>query len=585
MTGKKQISWHDVDWVRANAEVRDLQIRVLEAYRKGDMGEVSHLQASIVQSFAARALAVRRVTSTSGKKTPGVDNILWDSPETRMKAVHSLRIGVNDYKASPVRRVWISKDGRPVERDRSNARPLGIPTMFDRAMQALWKMALDPIAEHLGDPHSYGFRPHRSAHDAISAVFQRFSQRFSPLWILEGDIEKCYDKISHEWMLQNIPMDKRILHKFLKAGFLEGDTKWDTESGVPQGGVISPVISNITLDGLEKTVRDAVAPLNAVAPRADGRYPTKVSLIRYADDFIVSGANREILEEVVKPAIANFLVERGLRLSEKKTTITNLWDGFDFLGFNVRLYEDKTREQGRVLLIKPSKKSISRIRDALTQLATSPRITTEEHLIEKMNPILRGWAAYFKVGVSKKVFSDIAHYTWKLTWRWLRRKYPEESRKALRHRHYMRVKGRNWVFFGKREDRTIQLFDIRGVKIARRTWLDTKRNPYDPADREYFSKWGRQNSYVSGWDKLAERLIRQQRGICPVCDEFLSTDQSVEKHHILPRKYGGNDKANNLLLLHEPCHKQVTHCKNKKLLQQFIQKGILKEATGSPVKQ
>jgi RNA-directed DNA polymerase len=579
MTGKMKTSWHDIDWMRANTEVRELQDRVLEAYKKGEMGEVSHLQMLISQSFAARALAVRRVTSTDGKNTPGVDNTVWDTPSLRMQAVLDLKARMKDYKASPVRRVWISKDGKPVQKDKSNARPLGIPTMFDRAMQALWKMALEPIAEHRGDPHSYGGRSHRSAHDAISAVFQRFSQRYSPLWVLEGDIEKCFDRISHEWILKNIPMDKRILNEFLKAGFFEGGQRWETEAGVPQGGVISPVISNMTLDGLEKVVQEAVAPLKAVAPRADGRYPTKVSTIRYADDFVVSGANRQVLEEVVKPAVTSFLAERGLKLSDRKTTISYLWDGFDFLGFNVRLYKDQTREHGSVLLIKPSKKSITRVRDTLANLATSPRITTEAHLIEEMNPVLRGWAGYFRTAVSKKVFSDISHYTWTLTWRWLRRKYPTEGRKALRHRHYKRIKDRNWVFVGEREGRTIQLFDIRTVKIVRKTWLDTKKNPFDPADREYFAKWGRRNAYISGWDKVAERLIRRQKGICPVCNDFLHADQSVEKHHIVPRKHGGHDRASNLILLHDPCHKQVTHCKNKKLLKQFIAKGVLTQAT------
>jgi RNA-directed DNA polymerase len=491
-----------------------------------------------------------------------------------------LKISTKIYTAQPVRRVWISKDGKRVKPDRSNGRPLGIPTIFDRAYQALWALALEPIAEETGDRFSYGFRPYRGAHDALTKAFLRFSNRKRPLWVLEGDIEKCYDRISHQWILENIPMDKTALSQFLKAGILEEGKKHESEMGVPQGGVISPIIANMTLDGLEKAIELAVSPINDFTRNDLNRYPVKVTCIRYADDFIVSGARRELLEQTVKPAIAKFLEPRGLRMSEKKTVISNLWDGFNFLGFNARLYKTNSREDGATLLIKPSKKSVAKVKDSLRQIVGDPKIQTEAHLIEKMNPVLRGWGNYFRTVVSKKTFSHVAHYTWTLTWIWLQRKYPKTSRRALAKRGYMSNKTRKWIFYGKREEGIFQLFDIQSIPIARRKWLDTSKNIFDPEHKEYFALWRRHCSYSSGWDKTTERLVKTQCGICPVCEGTLMRTQSIEKHHRLAKAHGGTDKNQNLVVLHTECHKQVTHSNNKRLLETFIKKGVIIPATG-----
>lgn len=310
--------WHGIDWLKSAHKVTYLQQCILVAYKEDNQSEVVRLQNDLVRSFAARALAVKRVTTNAGKKTPGLDDILWDTPEIKYENISLLTVKPDEYRAKPVRRVWISKDGRPLQSDKSNWRPLGIPTMFDRAMQALWTLALLPISEEVADQHSYGFRPYRSALDALQMVFLRFSPGHRPLWVLEGDIEKCYDKISHEWILQNIPMEKQILNQWLKAGVYDRGQTIDNEAGVPQGGIISPLIANMTLDGMQELVRNAVAPYTARAKRTDGRYPTKVTFIRYADDFVVSGVNRQLLEEVVKPAIEKFLEIRGLKLSPKK---------------------------------------------------------------------------------------------------------------------------------------------------------------------------------------------------------------------------------------------------------------------------
>lgn len=357
-------TWHGINWHIANAVVYDLQVRILVAYRESNHSEVARLQNQLSRSFAGRALAVRRVTTNAGKGTPGIDGVVWSTPKEKFEAIQALLIDPEAYKAKPARRVWISKDGKPLASDKSNGRPLGIPAMDDRALQALWMFALVPIAEEVGDRHSYGFRPYRGAHDAIKMTFTRFANRYRPTWVLEADIEKFYDKISHTWIMENIPMDKSILKQWLKAGHLERGQVWDTDTGVPQGGIISPIIANMTLDGLETVIRKAVAPYTTNNPKrvSKKRHATKVSMIRYADDFIVSAARKELIVEVIKPAIEEFLEARGIRLSPKKTLITNISTGFDFLGFNIRLYKDDTRPTGEILLTKPSEKSMNKIR-------------------------------------------------------------------------------------------------------------------------------------------------------------------------------------------------------------------------------
>lgn len=571
-------NWHNIDWISVNESVRSFQTRILEAFKKGESSEVTRLQNDLVRSFAARALVVRKVTTNAGKGTPGIDGRLWDTPEVRFQAIGELQIDPKTYKASPVKRVWISKDGRPLQKDKSNGRPLGIPTMFDRGLQAVWLLALIPIAEEGADRHSYGFRPYRSAHDAIQMVFTRFSTRYRPMWVLEGDIEKCYDTISHKWVLQNIPMEKRILNQWLKAGFLDESRVWETEMGVPQGGPISPVIANMTLDGLQGVVQEAVKPITAINPTVDGRYPTKVTTIRYADDFVISAERKEILVDVVKPAIEKFLESRGMRLSPKKTVISNLWDGFNFLGFNARLYQDSKRETGKVLLIKPSKKSVLRIMEKISTVVKLHGQGTEAHLIERLNPILRGWGNYVRTGVSKRIFSKVRHHTWRVIWGWLIKKYPNESKPTLAHRHYKRIQGQSWVFVGERDSKTIQLFDIQSIAIKRKI-LILDKNPYDAMEAEYFVKVGRRNSYLSGWNKTKLQLVRNQKGVCPACEETLDAHQESEVHHRLSKALGGSNKTKNLVVLHTECHKQVTHCrKGSELRKRLILKGVILEA-------
>lgn len=325
--------WKNIDWHKAEREVNRLQIRIVKATQQKDYNAVKRLQYLLTHSFYAKALAVKRVVTNDGRKTPGVDGVLWNTPAKKMKAVLSLTD--KGYRARPLRRVYIEK------KDKKKKRPLGIPTMYDRAMQALYALALEPVAETTADGKSFGFRKGRCAQDACEYLFNALSRKhISPKWVLEGDIKGCFDHISHDWLLANIPMDKNILKQFLKAGFIYQRELFPTEEGTPQGGIISPILANMTLDGIEKKLVERFHT-NALG-KVDSRFKNahKVNFVRYADDFVVTAATPELALEA-KELIREFLAERGLELSDEKTVVTNIDDGFDFLGWNFRKYNEK----------------------------------------------------------------------------------------------------------------------------------------------------------------------------------------------------------------------------------------------------
>jgi RNA-directed DNA polymerase len=324
--------WESIKWRPIRQYVQRLQMRIAKATRELRWGKVKALQWLLTHSFAAKLLAVRRVVHNTGSKTAGVDGIRWRTSGQKLAAAKSLQR--RGYRPQPLRRIYIPKKN-------GKLRPLGIPTFADRAMQALHLFALEPVAETLADKNAYGFRPKRSAADAIEQCFNALATRQCAQWILEGDIKACFDQISHPWLIEHIPMDTPILEKWLAAGFMEDGIVYPTLAGTPQGGIASPVLANMSLDGLE-AVAIAAAPRNQ-----------KINVVKYADDFIITGASKEVLELKVKPAVVAFLKERGLELSEEKTHITHIDDGFDFLGFNVRKYAGK-------LLIKPAKSAVKR---------------------------------------------------------------------------------------------------------------------------------------------------------------------------------------------------------------------------------
>lgn len=450
--------WNQINWKKYELIVFRIQMRIVKAVKLGLKEKVRSLQRLLTNSLAAKLLAIKRVISNSGKRTSGVDNILIGTPKKRWETLQNLNLP--DYKASPLRRIYIPKKN-------GKKRPLGIPTMHDRVEQALELMGLDPVSETLADNHSYGFRKRRSAHDAIGAVYNALRLKGSAKWILEADIKGCFDNIDHSWLLTHIPMNKRKLKQWLKCGYLEKHMYNPTKEGTPQGGIISPTLANMALDGMQEL-------LSKTFKRTD-----KVHFIRYADDFIITGNTKELLQCEVQPLIENFLNTRGLILSEDKTIITHINDGFDFLGFNVRKYKRK-------LLIKPAKSAIKRIKFKVGNFLKENKATKTEYVIKALNPSIRNWSNYYKHVVSKRVFISLDHSLWQMVWKWSRRRHPNKSKGWVKDKYFQRIKGRDWRFKEKKNPEP--LFLLGSIPIRRHIKIKAEVNPYDNIWVDYLNK-------------------------------------------------------------------------------------------------
>lgn len=468
-----RLTWMSINWKKAQHSVRSLQLRIAKATREGKHHKVKALQWLLSHSWAAKLLAVKRVTENKGKRTPGTDGVLWKTPGQKLQAAKSLvRKG---YKALPLRRLYILKKN-------GKKRPLGIPTMKDRAYQALHLFTLEPVSETLADHCSYGFRQKRGCHDAIERCYIHLSRKDSATWILEGDIKGCFDNISHQWLIQNIPMDKKVLQQWLKAGFIEDKQLFPTEEGTPQGGIISPTLANMTLDGLENMLDKALG----IEIRPDGcrkNNKHKIHLVRYADDFIVTASNKEILEHKIKPLIEEFLTLRGLQLSPEKTKITHITEGFNFLGQNIRLYSKNK------LLIRPSKDSIKSAKGKLKEKIVEHQGSQAAVLIRNLNPIITGWANYHKHACSKGTFYKLDRILWRNIWNWARKRHNNLGYRKIASLIFTSIGKRKWQFFGKFNNGKIILMRMFGYfHIKRHKLMCGKANPFDPHWDAYFAK-------------------------------------------------------------------------------------------------
>ncbi|GAB0109807.1 group II intron reverse transcriptase/maturase [Pseudoalteromonas distincta] len=419
--------------------------------------------------------------------------------------------------------------------------------MLDRAMQALYLLALEPVSETTADRNSYGFRPMRSTADAIEQCFVNLSRKHSAKWVLEGDIKGCFDNISHDWLLANIPLDKRVLGKWLKAGYMESGKLNPTEAGTPQGGIISPVLANMALDGLETVLESHFGKKNTKAS-----YKTKVNYVRYADDFIITGISQELLEDEVKPLVEAFMAERGLTLSPEKTVITHIDEGFDFLGQNLRKYKGK-------LLIKPSRKNLRTFLHKVRNIISGNKTVTAGLLIHMLNPVLRGWANYHRHIVAKETFNYVDYRVWKMLWKWCRRRHKNRRFHWVKSKYFKTVGKRNWVFSGEwEESKILRLFSCNDLVIKRHTKIKAEANPYDLAFEEYFEQrleraW---RDSMQGKRKVLILWLRQQQ-CCVMCRHKITKETGWNVHHIVERVKGGSDELDNLVLLHPNCHRQL----------------------------
>jgi RNA-directed DNA polymerase len=457
---RPKIQWNDIDWEKVIKSVNRLQTRITKAVLEEKWQLVKRLQYLLTHSFYAKLLAVRMICQNKGKRTAGVDGKKWSTPKAKMNA--ALKLSDKKYKAKPLRRVYIEKHGK------KKKRPLGIPTMYDRAMQELYALALGPVAEATADISSFGFRKYRSAQDACRQAFVCLSRKNSAQWILEGDIKGCFDNINHDWLLDNISMDKSILRQFLKAGFIYKHHLNPTKAGTPQGGIISPILANMTLDGIEHEIAAKYYP----GKSGKCRNSKKVNFLRYADDFFVTADSEETANEILE-LIEIFLKERGLELSEEKTLITHIDDGFDFLGWNFRKYNGK-------LLIKPSMKSIKSVKQKISDAIKGSKAWKQEDLINVLNPIITGWTNYHQSVVAKKVFSELDYTVWNMLWRWAKRRHPEKSKSWIARRYWHSEGTRNWVFSTEKN----KLKHFSDTKIIRHFGPKLDKNPY--LDKEYF---------------------------------------------------------------------------------------------------
>jgi RNA-directed DNA polymerase len=548
---EKQIDWNTIHWHKANRTVRNLRQRIFRAAQEGNLKRVRSLQKLMLKSYSNRLVSVRRVTQiNAGKNTPGVDKLVVKTPAARGRMVEALA-HPSPWKAKPAKRVYIPKAN-------SKFRPLGIPVVFDRCLQAMVKNALEPFWEARFEGTSYGFRPGRSGHDAIEKIFVLARPNKTKKWVLDADIRGAFDHISHDYLLKAIgPIPGReLIKQWLKAGYVEQEVFHATEQGTPQGGVVSPLLANIALHGMEEAI--------GVKHDYRGQLIGKRAVVRYADDFVCFCETREDAERV-QGILTEWLKERGLTLSEEKTRIVHLTEGFDFLGFNIRHYPaPKTSRTGWKLLIKPSKESVQEMRTKLKILWEKSNGMNVLTVLGKLNPVIRGWANYFRTAVAKEIFSGLDRWMFYKEDRYTRRAHPKKNKDWRHLRYWGRLhleRNDPWVFGDKQTGAYLLKFSW--FPIERHVLVKGTASPDDPRLKDYWMK--RQARPVKDLTLSKQKLAKRQKGRCPECGESLFNDEELHVHHLLPLSQGGKNTYSNLALVHLFCHQQI-HAKTNRAM-------------------
>ena len=554
---EKQTDWNAINWRTANRTVRNLRRRIFRATQEGNLKKVRSLQKLMLKSYSNRLVSVRRVTQiNAGKKTPGVDKLVIKTPAARGRMVDTLA-HYTLWKAKPARRIYIPKA-------KNKQRPLGIPVVMDRCIQSMVKNALEPAWEAKFESVSYGFRPGRSCHDAIEKIYRLARPNGTKKWILDADITGAFDHISHDYLeraMGPVP-GKELIKQWLKAGYIEQEVFYPTEQGTPQGGVISPLLANIALHGMEEAI--------GVTYNSKGQIAGKRAVVRYADDFVCFCETKEDAEQV-QSLLENWLKERGLTLSQEKTRIVHLTEGFDFLGFSIRLYpQPLTSRTGWKLLIKPSKESVGKVQKKLKELWAKGQGTNVQAVLGKLNPVIRGWANYFRTAVAKEIFKKLDRWMYTKADHYTRRMHPKKSRDWQHQKYWGRFhldRLDSWTFGDKQTGGYLLKFDW--FPIERHTLVRGRSSPDDPSLANYWIK--RQAAKAKDLTFSKQKLAQRQKGRCSECGESLFNNEELHVHHLLARSQGGKDTYSNLALVHLLCHQHI-HAKTQRAMrdcQQF----------------
>ena len=575
---QQEYEWAELPWKKFEKVLYKLQKRIYQASSRGDVQNVKQLQKLLIKSRSAKLIAVRRISQDNkGHRTAGVDGVKSLTPKQRFSLVDKINLRT---KVHPVRRVWIPKPGK------DEKRPLGIPTIYDRAVQCLVKMALEPEWEARFEPNSYGFRPGRSCHDVREAIHNAIST--TPKYVLDADISQCFDKINHEKLLKKLntyPTLRRQIRAWLKAGVWDDKQLFPTSEGTPQGGIVSPLLANIALHGMEECVKSFAENTkmynlngNAIKGKRDRR--KTLSLFRYADDFVILHQDYSVVQRC-RELISEWLKDMGLELKPSKTRLTHTLHnvgkqkaGFDFLGFNICQYKvgkytSGKNSFGKILgfktIIKPSKNNVLNHYRQVAETIENFKSLKQSSLIGKLNPIIRGWSNYFSTSISKSTFYKLDHLIWWKLWKWAVSRHRNKGKKWLKNKYFqqettyekekLKFTSRDWIFAttkdGKIEDRLLAYGD---TEIKRHIKVKTKASPYNGD----FTYWSTRMGRHPLMPIRKAKLLKAQKGKCNWCGLTFRQDDVIEEDHIIPKAKGGKDYYKNLQLLHRHCHDKKT---------------------------